>query len=98
MEERVIYLMVLELKLGLLDLNSRGARKEFWFKIGSHLLSVDHWCMVGDFNMIENFGDRTRGSHSLIGVAELITWDRLCLSFKFQDAWHATSFVRLKIH
>ena len=54
--------MVSNLKLGFLNIyapNSRGARKEFWFKIGFDLPSVDHWCMVGDFNMIEDFGYRT---------------------------------------
>ena len=54
--------------------NSGGGRKEFWFKIGSDLQSVDHWCMVGDFNMIENFDDRIGGSHALIGATELVTW------------------------
>ena len=67
---------------------------EFWFKIGSDLPSVDHWCMVGDFNMIEDFGDRIGGSHALIGATELVTWERLCLSFILQDAWHVTSFGR----
>ena len=52
--------------------------------------------MVGDFNMIEDFGDRTGGSHPLIGAYDLLTWERLCLSFKLQDAWHVTSFARLK--
>ena len=27
----------------------------------------------------------------MIGVAELTTWERLCLSFRLQDAWHVTS-------
>ena len=35
--------------------------------------------MVGDFNMIEEFGDRIGGSHALIGSTELIAWERLCL-------------------
>ena len=67
--------MVSDLKLGFLNIyapNSGGARREFWFKIGSHLPSVDHWCMVSDFNMIEDFGDRTRCSYALIGDVELI--------------------------
>ena len=94
-----IILSISDLKLGFLNiyaLNSRGARKEFWFKIGIYLPSVDHWCMMGDFNMIEDFGDRTGGSHALISAFELITWERLCLSFRLQDAWDVTSFARLK--
>ena len=52
--------------------------------------------MNGDFNMIEDFGDRIGGSHALIGATELITWKRLCLSFRLQDAWHVSSFGRFK--
>ena len=76
-----IILMVSDLKLGFLNIyapNSTGSRKEFWFKIGSDLPSVDHWCMVGDFNMIEDFGDRIRGSHALMGAIELVTWEHCC--------------------
>ena len=57
---------------------------------------MDHLCMVGDFNMIEDFSDRIGGSYALIGVVELITWEWLCLSFSLQDACHVTSFVRLE--
>ena len=52
--------------------------------------------MMGDFNMIEDFGDRTGGSHALISASGLITLERLCLSLRLQDAWHFTSFDRLK--
>ena len=56
-----IILMVSDFKLGFLNIyapNLEGARKEFWFKIGFDLPSVDHWCRVGDFKMIEDFGNR----------------------------------------
>mgnify|MGYP006973830904 FL=1 len=52
-----------------------GLERNLWFKIGSNLLSMDHLCMVGDFNMIEDFSDRIGGSYALIGVVELITWE-----------------------
>ena len=70
-----IIIMVSDLKLDFLNIYapiSRGVRKEYRFKIIFDLPSVDDWCMVSDFNMIEDFGDRTRGSHALIGVVELI--------------------------
>ena len=66
--------MVSVLKLGFLNIyasKSGGARKEFWFKIGSDLLSVDHLCMLGYFNMIEDFGDKAGGSHALISSSKL---------------------------
>ena len=52
-----------------------GLERNFGLRLGSYLPSVDHWCMVGDFNLIGYFGDRIGVSHPSIGATELITWE-----------------------
>ena len=41
--------------------------------------------MGGDFNMIEEPGDRQRGSMVTIHGSELAAWERLSFHFNFED-------------
>ena len=43
-------------KVGFLNLYARNSSRErlkMWIELDSSLLVVDHWCVAGDFNMIE---------------------------------------------
>lgn len=47
--------------LNLYALNHESACAGFWSQIANALPSVDEWCIVGDFNMIEASEDRRGG-------------------------------------
>ena len=51
--------------------NDRGARKGFYTQIVQQLPHADHWCMGGDFNMIEAPRDRVGGSNVVLAGSEL---------------------------
>mgnify|MGYP000724650853 CR=1 FL=1 len=49
-------------KVGFLNLyapNSSRERLKMWIELDSSLPIVDHWCIVGDFNMIEDHKGRS---------------------------------------
>ena len=49
-------------KVGFLNLyapNSSKERLKMWIELDSSLPIVDHWCIVGDFNMIEDHKGRS---------------------------------------
>ena len=76
-----------EIKWGLLNLyapNSEAARTRFWSGILSKIpQQIDHWALVGDFNMIEDVQDRQDGSLRTICGSELRAWERLCVWLTF---------------
>ena len=87
-----------EIKWGLLNLyapNSEAARSRFWTEILSQIPQIDHWALVGDFNMLEDVQDRQGGSLRIISGAEFREWERLCMSLGLVDLWSVQSFSRL---
>ena len=46
---------------------------------------MDHWCIVGDFNMLEDPSNRMGGSTVTISGTELAEWEKLCFKFNLQD-------------
>ena len=49
-------------KVGFLNLyapNSARERLKMWIELNSSLPVVDHWCVVGDFNMIDDPDDKS---------------------------------------
>ena len=74
--------------------NHASARKLFWCEITNALPSVDHWCVAGDFNMIEDPFDRKGGSVITIHGEELAAWERMCLKLQILDAWYMPNVYR----
>ena len=74
--------------------NHASARKHFWYEITNALPNVSHWCVAGDFNMIEDPLDRRGGSVATIHGEELANWERMCLKLCILDAWHMPNVYR----
>ena len=74
--------------------NHASARAEFWARLAAALLSVDSWCVGGDFNILESPEDRLGGHHVTIHESELAAWERLCMTLRISDAWFIESFSR----
>ena len=55
---------------------------------------MDHWCIAGAFNMLENPSDCMGGSTVTISGAELVEWEKLCFKFSLQELWFMQSFAR----
>ena len=66
-----------------------------WKSIISQLPTVDHWAISGDFNMLEDVGDRVGGRSQTVAGSELYEWERLIFALGLMDLWHVSSFVRL---
>ena len=85
-----IVLKILGKKVGFLNVyapNSTRGRAQFWCQLCNYLPVMDHWCIVGDFNMLEDPSDRMGGSTITISGAELAEWEKLCFKFSLQDLW-----------
>ena len=67
-----------------------------WKSIISQLPTVDHWAISGDFNMVEDVGDRVGGRSQTVAGSELYEWERLIFALGLMDLWHVSSFVRLQ--
>ena len=61
----------------------------------SQLLVVDHWAIVGDFNMLEDGCDRLGGTSQTLSSLELYECERLIFSLGLMDLWHVSSFARI---
>ena len=90
-EGRAHYLLlkISDLVYGFLNIyvpNDRAACKGFWTHFVQQLPHVDHWCMGGDFIMIEAAGDRVGVSNVVLACCELASW--VCFLLRIQDAWH----------
>ena len=86
-----------EVRFGILNLyapNQSSARASFWDQLVDALPTVEHWCIGGDFNMIEVPSDRVGGSHTTLQGSELAAWERLCLTLRIDDVWHHAGFGR----
>ena len=78
-----IVLKLLEKKVGFLNVyapNSTRGREQFWCQLWNDLPVMDHWCIVGDFNMLEDPFDRMGGSTVTISGAELAQWKNYALN------------------
>ena len=62
--------------------NHASASVEFWARLVASILSVDTWCVGGDFDMLESLKDRIGGSHVTIHGSELAAWEQLCMSLR----------------
>ena len=86
-------------KWGLLNIyapNNARDRMILWKSIISQLPTVDHWAISGDFNMLEDVGDRVGGRSQTVAGSELYEWERLIFALALMDLWHVSSFVRLQ--
>lgn len=59
-------------------------RREAGYWMSDALSAMEHWCIGGDFNIIEDCADRGGGSHA----AKLATWERLCMTLRLSNVWH----------
>ena len=90
-----IILEIQNLQLGFINVYAHNAttdRRRLWSYLCDTLPQVDHWCMAGDFNMIEDKLDRSGGSQAVLYGSELSFWERLCFKYGFQDTWCSPSF------
>ena len=86
-----------QVRLGLLNLyapNHESARAEFLMEIVDALPRADEWCIGGDVNMIEAPEDRCGSSETTIHGTQLAAWERLCMTLRIVDVWHAGGFAR----
>ncbi len=87
-------------KIGILNIyapNTVADRIELW----SHLISslphnIDHWCIGGDFNMLEHPTDRAGGRGDTIRGNELAKWDQLSMILTISDVWNSPEFITHK--
>ena len=70
--------------------------KQFWQDLLNVLPPLDYWCIVGDFNMIEDPIDRKGVRSTTIHGHELAIWEQLVFSLQLIDAWHAPLSVHTK--
>ena len=47
-----------------------------WIELDRSLPTVDHWCIAGDFNMIEDPEDRSGEGGVTVHGLELSAWER----------------------
>lgn len=57
-----------------------NARLAFWDHIVDALRVVDHFCVEGNFNMIEASFDHVGGSYFTVQGPELAAWQSLCMT------------------
>ena len=74
--------------------NSATRRAQFWCQLWNDLLIMDHWCVVENFNMLEDPSNSMGGSTITISGAELAEWEILCFKFSLQDLSFMQSFAR----
>ena len=72
--------------------NHASARAELWARLATALLSVDNWCVGGDFNMLESCEVKIGGSHIMVHKSELTAWEQLCMLLRIYDTWLLESF------
>ena len=92
-----IILEIQNLQLGFINVYAHNAvadTRRLWSYMCDTLPQVDHWCMAGDFNMIEDKLDRSGGSQAVLYGSELSFWERLCFKYGFQDTWCSPSFSK----
>ena len=61
--------------------------------IADALPAVDHWCVGGDFNMLEDPLDRVGGNQTTLHGSELAAWERLCMTLRISDVWQHEAFM-----
>ena len=66
--------------------NNVAGRIAFWTELTALCPSSLHWCIGGDFNMIERVRDRIGGSRVTIRRQELACWERFWLHLQVMDA------------
>ena len=75
--------------------NSFRERLKIWIELNISLPVVDHWCVAGDFNMIEDLeGWSGEGGVTVHGL-ELSAWETFSVSRRLLDVWHLPSFGKL---
>ena len=75
--------------------NSVTGRIRLWNKLLQDLPVAQHWCMCGDWNMIESPSDRLGGSSTTISGLELREWEKLIFKYEVTDLWHIPTFSRM---
>ena len=61
--------------------NSASGRIRFWNMLLQDLPMAQHWCMCGDWNMIESPIDRLGGSSITISGSQLREWEKLMFKY-----------------
>ena len=69
--------------------NFAAERAQFWRHLRRVLTAtnISHWCLAGDFNMLEDPADRTGGRGRTIYGQELLEWEKLLFSLGITDVW-----------
>ena len=94
---QVIIIEIQNLQLGFINVyahNAAADRRRLWSYMCDTLPQVDHWCMAGDFNMIEDKLDRSGGSKAILYGSKLSFWKSLCCTYGFEDTWYSFSFSK----
>ena len=92
-----VILTTKDIEFGCLNIyapNQISERIELWSYLNNVLPNLD-WCVVGDFNMIENLTNRVVGGHITIHGQELAAWERFCFKLRLLDAWQSQSFMQM---
>ena len=94
-EFSICLFLSLEKLIGFLNVyapNSATGRIRLWNKLLQDLLVAQHWCMCGDWNMIESPTDRLGGSSAIVSGLELHEWEKLIFKYEVTDLWHIPTF------
>ena len=94
-----IILQIGSKKWGLLNIyapNHARDRTTLWKSIMPQLPAVEHWAIMGDFNMLEDACDRVGGTFQPLFGSELYEWERLIFALGLMDLWHVSSFERMQ--
>ena len=75
--------------------NFAAERAQFWRHLRRVLTAtnISHWCLAGDFNMLEDPADRTGGRGRTIYGQELLEWEKLLFSLGITDVWGSPQFA-----
>ena len=99
-QAQFIVFKLLEKKVGLLNVyapNSTRGRAQIWCQLWNDLPVMDRWCIVRDFNMLEDASDPMDGSIVTTSSAKLAEWEKLCFKFSLQDLWFKCSFLQKRV-
>ena len=55
--------------------NYAAVGQQLWAEMAQRLPSLEHWCMIGDFNMIVEAYGRTWGNNVVVHGSEMTEWD-----------------------
>ena len=75
--------------------NSATGRIHLWNMLLQDLPVAQHWCMCGDWNMMESPTNSLGGSSISISGSELREREKLMFKYEVTDLWHIPTFSRM---